>query len=79
MKTKAKENTKAKKAEFPDVLYVAYPSGGCGAVAYPTVKALAENFGTDVTVGIYTLEHMTRITTEVHLTPCGPSKAEVKR
>ena len=44
MKANAKKKTKAKKAEFPDVVYVTYPSRGCEPLAYPTVKALAENF-----------------------------------
>jgi hypothetical protein len=81
MKKKAKKKTTRRKtkAGFPKVLYI--EDEGADSIdlyLYKTPEEVMGNFQNGhraITVGIYELTHMARVTTEVKVTPCGPSKA----
>ena len=76
MKAK-KKTTRRKKAGFPKVLYVEDEEAD-GMYLYKTPEEVTGNFQNGhraITAGVYVLSHMARITTEVKVTPCGPSKA----
>jgi hypothetical protein len=76
MKPKAKKKTK-KKVVFPKVLYIE-DGGDDGLYLYKTPEEVSGSFQNGylaVTAGVYVLSHMARVTTEVKVTACGPSKA----
>ena len=64
-----------KKPGFPKVLYATDPRPDCGLLAFETPKKAADCTEGDFAVGIYELVNVARVTAEIKVTICGPSKA----
>ncbi len=65
-----------KGTNFPSTIYVEQVDSTL--LPRRTPEEVVRSFDEDetaVTVGVYELSHMARVTTEVKLTVCGPSKA----
>lgn len=78
-KTPTGPKKKEKQVGLPETLYIEQPKRG-ELLVWETLAAAAACFDdherkAGLTVGVYGLMHMARVTTEVKLTPCGPSKA----
>jgi hypothetical protein len=71
----AKNKATEKKVEFPKVLYATDPRPDCGLLAFETPAKAAYCTEGDFAIGIYELVDVARVTTEIKLTLCGPSKA----
>jgi hypothetical protein len=63
-------------SQFPKVMYVAESECGDFWTVNETPEDVIEERARDVIIGVYRLDHVARVTAEVKVTPCGPSKAK---